>query len=917
LSNEIKIKTTVDNTGTKAGLKETEALVKKSSKGLSNEFKTLGKGVGDAFKSLSSGDIGSAFKSIAGSLGPVSLGITAIAGAATIASKEINRMITEGGKIADLAKGLDITNSEYQKLDLMAQLAGSSIEKIAKSMTILGKNAYEASNGSKTAQEAFDKLGISIKNSSGELKTKEELLRETFISLSKVKNSTEQTAMAQALLGKSAADLAPIYRGTTKEVEKYFTDMNIGVTYTDDMVQSSDLLGDNMLKLGKKFESVKNEQLAPFLSILSSLSAELLKILDQNKENPFGIDPARQEKYNQSVERLQTGFGKTNEELIKMGFSTMEIISIHQMYEAEISKSNQQSYLHSESISDVDQGWKTSLQSLQNYGTAFTVVKNQAAAWSVVKTTATNEELAAAKKIAEDAAKKLKEKTAAELAAIEKRQKEEEAYVDKIKDYAEKNQINLWSSDKKVVDGTVVEKTPQEILNDQLAIINAKFAQELENVKLLEKEDRKRGLNKFDDIAEEKKLREQLAIELAAKTDELAKQSADKQKKLDEELINAIKQKQENAKQALKAQSTLAEQYLTGVDYSRMNTEETGDNFREKLYPNVVAATFLRMNEKFISLEADRTAFIEMANEFKKLEIKDFSSDESKDFYRMIKNNQDPEKIKGFINQAISEQEKKVWEESSKILDNIWKYGTTEKPTTIFGNLFRISGEDETLIEERKNQVLDASMMITDAVMGYANAAGEMRRAKDQEEINAKTKAYEKEMSGLRLSNRAKVREEQKYQKEVEKLQEAQKEKDKKYKKANVWMNLASGIMSAWSTAMQFGPIAGTAIASATSILLSMTAGKQIDMINKYETGGIVPGASFSGDRVPAMVNSGEMILNAGQQRKLFDIANNGGTSGPASINIYGNVSQDHLQELEDMLYKLNSKSRLSFIGAR
>ncbi len=42
----------------------------------------------------------------------------------------------------------------------------------------------------------------------------------------------------------------------------------------------------------------------------------------------------------------------------------------------------------------------------------------------------------------------------------------------------------------------------------------------------------------------------------------------------------------------------------------------------------------------------------------------------------------------------------------------------------------------------------------------------------------------------------------------------------------------------------------------------------------KFATGGIVAGTSYTGDRVPAMVNSGEMILNRQQQSRLFEIAN-------------------------------------------
>ncbi len=50
-----------------------------------------------------------------------------------------------------------------------------------------------------------------------------------------------------------------------------------------------------------------------------------------------------------------------------------------------------------------------------------------------------------------------------------------------------------------------------------------------------------------------------------------------------------------------------------------------------------------------------------------------------------------------------------------------------------------------------------------------------------------------------------------------------------------------------------------------------------------FEDGGIVPGNSFTGDKVGANVNSGEMILNRSQQTELFRVANgNNGASGLA-----------------------------------
>lgn len=56
-----------------------------------------------------------------------------------------------------------------------------------------------------------------------------------------------------------------------------------------------------------------------------------------------------------------------------------------------------------------------------------------------------------------------------------------------------------------------------------------------------------------------------------------------------------------------------------------------------------------------------------------------------------------------------------------------------------------------------------------------------------------------------------------------------------------------------------------------------------------FATGGIVPGTSFHGDNVIIGANSGEMILNGGQQRNLFEMIN-AGISGQKdfTFRIYG-----------------------------
>lgn len=100
---------------------------------------------------------------------------------------------------------------------------------------------------------------------------------------------------------------------------------------------------------------------------------------------------------------------------------------------------------------------------------------------------------------------------------------------------------------------------------------------------------------------------------------------------------------------------------------------------------------------------------------------------------------------------------------------------------------------------------------------------------------------------------------------------------------------IVEAVEGATQAAAKTGPLApvmiAVYIAEMVGLVLGAVAGqvasiKQAKGIlsgEKFESGGIVGGTSFSGDKVVAHVNSGEMILNREQQTRLFDMANYGG----------------------------------------
>lgn len=81
------------------------------------------------------------------------------------------------------------------------------------------------------------------------------------------------------------------------------------------------------------------------------------------------------------------------------------------------------------------------------------------------------------------------------------------------------------------------------------------------------------------------------------------------------------------------------------------------------------------------------------------------------------------------------------------------------------------------------------------------------------------------------------------------------------------------------------GPISAAVMGIATAAqLAAQIAAKPVPP--SFASGGIVQGNSYSGDNVRANVNSGEMILNARQQRALWEAANGNAKSGGAVFNI-------------------------------
>ena len=139
---------------------------------------------------------------------------------------------TNADDLNTLSKVYGIGTADLQKYKYAADLVDVSVEDIAKSHVKLEKNMYSAANGSKTQAAAFEKLGVSVENADGSLRSGDEVYQDVITALGSMTNETERDALAQQLMGKSAANLNPLIEDqgeTYKEVSDTMKKYNLDV----------------------------------------------------------------------------------------------------------------------------------------------------------------------------------------------------------------------------------------------------------------------------------------------------------------------------------------------------------------------------------------------------------------------------------------------------------------------------------------------------------------------------------------------------------------------------------------------------------------------------------------------------------------------------------------------------------------
>ena len=258
-------------------------------RGLSSIFSTLGNGLKQTaqfkalallFRKIKNSDFGEAVSKWAGSIktaikesiGAIGAWIKAIIAFAGVITGVVFSVSKLGDSIDKGSQRMNMSAEQYQKWAYAMELSGSSIEELREGYNQMSGQISQAVNGTKESQKAFQRLGVNLKDTKGNLRSTGDIFEDVVVSLQNMDNATERTALAYKLFGESVSKLNPLLNNNANLLREVVRTQNaLGSQMSDNLVAESAKFQDAIATLGQAWQGFKNLLGETFLPIIQKV----------------------------------------------------------------------------------------------------------------------------------------------------------------------------------------------------------------------------------------------------------------------------------------------------------------------------------------------------------------------------------------------------------------------------------------------------------------------------------------------------------------------------------------------------------------------------------------------------------------------------------------------------------------------
>lgn len=186
--------------------------------------------------------------------------------------------LTLSNQSANFADNIDkmsirtgLARDTLQEMQFIADQSGVEFQAFEQAVSRLTRSMADADYGLKRQKEAFEKLGISVRDSDGNMKKIDEVFPMVISKLSKMSNETERNALATEVFGKSAFKLVPLLANLgDKGIEELTKKAHeLGIIMSDEGIAALVEYKDKMSQLKMQFQSIGRTISVSFADILT------------------------------------------------------------------------------------------------------------------------------------------------------------------------------------------------------------------------------------------------------------------------------------------------------------------------------------------------------------------------------------------------------------------------------------------------------------------------------------------------------------------------------------------------------------------------------------------------------------------------------------------------------------------------
>lgn len=174
-------------------------------------------------------------------------------------------------ELKTLSQQTGLTVEQLQELEYTSAALGIEEDEVQDKMKDLTSAMRDARDGSEDTKKAFDRLGISVTERNGELRSAGDVFYEVIDALGGIRNGTERDALAMQIFGEEAQKLNPLIYAGQEALQRYAEEANnLGYVMDTGTVEKFSELDAQMQELSKRSEALKNSFAVVLLPILTA-----------------------------------------------------------------------------------------------------------------------------------------------------------------------------------------------------------------------------------------------------------------------------------------------------------------------------------------------------------------------------------------------------------------------------------------------------------------------------------------------------------------------------------------------------------------------------------------------------------------------------------------------------------------------